>query len=91
MSSMQTTLAAGAQRAADNEMRRHIQGCVRCRDAKQRKRPGARCDIGQELAAAALEAAREVRRQKELDAAPDPRQAPLFEPEDTWSDEGGDF
>jgi hypothetical protein len=78
MTSMQTTLARGAQRAADNAMRSHIKICSRCRDAKQRKRPGTRCDIGQDLAAAALEAARAVRREKELDAAPNPRQAPLF-------------
>jgi hypothetical protein len=78
MSSMQTTLAAGAQRDADNAMRAHVQICVRCRDAKQRKRPGARCDIGQELAGAAAAAARELRRQEELDAAPNPAQAPLF-------------
>ncbi len=78
MTSMETTLARGAQRAADNEMRRHVGICARCRDAKHRKRPGARCDIGQELAGAALEAAREVARQKALDAAPNPHQAPLF-------------
>jgi hypothetical protein len=78
VTSMQTTLAAGAQRAADNAMRAHVQICVRCRDAKQRKRPGTRCDIGQELAGAAAAAAREVKHQKELDAAPNPAQSPLF-------------
>ena len=78
MRSIETTLARGAARAAEQDWKAHQAHCPPCYRAVQSRKPGEVCDQGHQVRRASQEANRELRRNRELDKLPAPDQEALF-------------
>jgi len=77
MSSIETTLARYEARAADEAWSRHRVNCPQCARAGQRGGP-VPCEAGLPILQAKLDAAAELKRNRDLDRQPNPDQEPLF-------------
>jgi len=74
--SIETTLARGALADAERERVKHVINCPACAAASRRRQPG--CSDGARLREIEAEARAELKRQRELDKAPNPDQLALF-------------
>jgi hypothetical protein len=79
--SLETTMARAAERGADEDWQRHRKMCAHCEPAARKRQWKLLCAAGAELKSGRDELRAEALRQAELDKAPNPDQAPLFDVE----------
>jgi hypothetical protein len=75
---METTLARFAATEAERDWKYHKAHCPQCSDAARSRCWTVLCPDGQDIRAAHVEAAADLKANRELDKLPSPDQEPLF-------------